>query len=261
MIAGLLAAYRSTISTHLNWGTSYLVHDLYRRFVRPDAEERHYVAVGRVVTALLMIFAAALTYVLDTARESFQLMMSVGAGTGLIYLLRWFWWRVNAWSEISAMVSSFLVALAFFVAGKLGARVPADVALLVTVAVTSVVWITTTLLTAPADRDTLVRFYERVRPAGPGWRHVRAVTGLPPSPDSLPQQFLAWTVGCLFVYAALFAAGSFLYGRTPVALGITVVAVASGALLARLVRAMFRSAERDEARAREDPRAVERIYG
>jgi SSS family solute:Na+ symporter len=239
MIAGLLAAYRSTISTHLNWGTSYLVHDLYRRFVRPEADERHYVAVGRLVTAGLMVLAALLTYVLDTARDSFQLMMSVGAGTGLIYLLRWFWWRINAWSEISAMVSSFVVALTFFVAGRMGAPVPADVSLLVTVAVTSVVWIATTLLTAPTDRDTLVRFYELVRPGGPGWAPVRAAARVGPSPDSLPQQFLAWTVGCVFVYSALFATGSFLYGRTAAATGLTIVAVASGLLLARLMRAMF----------------------
>jgi len=173
-------------------------------------------------------------------------MMSVGAGTGLIYLLRWFWWRINAWSEISAMVSSFVVALAFFVAGRMGAPVPADVSLLVTVAVTSVVWIATTLLTAPTDRDTLVRFYELVRPAGPGWASVRAAARVGPSPDSLPQQFLAWTVGCVFVYAALFATGSFLYGRTSAAIGLTLVAVVSGVALARLMREMF-AAGRDSA--------------
>ncbi|AHG89738.1 Na+/solute symporter [Gemmatirosa kalamazoonensis] len=251
MIAGLLAAYRSTISTHLNWGTSYLVHDMYRRFVRPDADERHYVAVGRLVTALLMIVAALVTFVLDTARDSFNLMMSIGAGTGLIYLLRWFWWRINAWSEISAMVSSFLVALGFFIAGRSGAAVPAHVSLLVTVAVTSVVWIGTTLLTRPTDHDTLVRFYERVRPAGPGWARVRAASGLAPSPDSLPQQFLAWTVGCVFVYASLFAAGSWLYGRVGPAVGLTIVAVASGLLLARLVASMFRAGDEGPMRGEE----------
>ena len=243
MIAGLLAAYRSTISTHLNWGTSYLVHDLYRRFVRPSATERHYVAVGRLVTAGLMILAALLTYVLDTARASFQLMMSVGAGTGLIYLLRWFWWRVNAWSEISAMVSSFVVAVGFFVANKAGAQVPSQVALLITVGTTSVVWIVVTLLTRPTDQPTLERFYRQVRPAGPGWRAVRAATGLGPSPDSLPQQFLAWTTGCVFVYSALFAVGNALYGRTALTVAFTIAAVASGLLLYRLMRAMFRSDE------------------
>ena len=107
MIAGMLAAYVSTIVTHLNWGASYLVHDGYRRFVRPDADEAHYVAVGRLVTALLMLVAAGLTFVLDTAQQSFQLLLSIGAGTGLLYLLRWFWWRINAWTEIAAMAASF----------------------------------------------------------------------------------------------------------------------------------------------------------
>src|SRR5690606_16768896 len=106
MVAGLLVAYVSTLSTHLNWGTSYLVHDLYRRFINTTATERHYVAVGRLVTALLMLLAALLTYVLDTARTSFELLLSIGAGTGLLYLLRWFWWRINAWAEIAAMISS-----------------------------------------------------------------------------------------------------------------------------------------------------------
>lgn len=147
MIAGLLAAYVSTLSTHLNWGTSYLVHDIYRRFVRPDADERHYVAVGRVVTGLLMVLAGLLTLVLDTARQSFDLLLSIGAGTGLLYLLRWFWWRINAWSEISAMVSSFVVALGFFLAGKAGHVVPSHVSLIVTVLVTTIVWVSATFLT------------------------------------------------------------------------------------------------------------------
>src|SRR6266508_4018832 len=120
MVAGLLAAYVSTMSTHLNWGTSYLVHDLYRRFIRPGRDERHYVLAGRIVTALLMVCAASLTFVLDTARSAFQLMLSVGAGTGLIYLLRWFWWRVNAWCEIAVMASSFLIAAGFALAARSG---------------------------------------------------------------------------------------------------------------------------------------------
>ncbi|MHB9006888.1 MAG: sodium:solute symporter family protein, partial [Limisphaerales bacterium] len=132
MVAGLFAAYLSTIATHLNWGTSYLVHDLYRRFLLPGLTERHYVRVSRVVTALLMVVAALFTLVLESARQGFDLLLSVGAGTGLLYLLRWFWWRVNAWSEIAAMIGSFLVALGFFVAGKFGHPVASHVSLLVT---------------------------------------------------------------------------------------------------------------------------------
>src|SRR5687768_9974406 len=174
MVAGLLAAYVSTISTHLNWGTSYIVHDFYRRFMKPGADERHYILVGRLVTALLMMVAAALTFVLDTAQASFNLLLSIGAGTGLIYLLRWYWWRINAWSEIAAMVSSFAVAVAFAVANRTGATIAPHVSLLVTIAVTTVVWVAATFLTAPTDRSTLVAFYRLVRPAGPGWASVRA---------------------------------------------------------------------------------------
>ena len=213
MIAGLLAAYVSTLVTHLNWGASYLVHDFYRRFVRPGANERHYVLAGRVATAALMLAASASTYLLDTARAGFQVLLSIGAGTGLIYLLRWFWWRVNAWSEISAMVSSFLASAAFLVAAKAGAKIPGHVALLITVGVTTVVWITTTLLTRPSDENTLVAFYRLVRPAGRGWAPIVAKAGVGPSPDSLPQALLGWVLGCAFVYSALFGAGSFIYGR------------------------------------------------
>jgi SSS family solute:Na+ symporter len=239
MIAGMLAAYVSTLSTHLNWGTSYLVHDFYRRFVRPGREERHYVAVGRLVTALLMLAAALLTLVLDTARQTFDLLLSVGAGTGLIYLLRWFWWRVNAWSEVAAMASSFLVAVGFFVAGKAGHGIATHVSLVSTIAVTTVVWLATTYLTNPTDRATLVAFYKLVRPAGPGWRAIRAEAGVGSSPDSLPQALLGWVLGCVFVYAALFGTGSVLYGRTALAVVWIVLFVVSGAGLARLLPSLW----------------------
>jgi Na+/proline symporter len=243
MVAGMLAAYRSTIETHLNWGTSYLVHDFYRRFFKRDASERHYVFMGRVVTALLMICAAFLTFALDTAKESFDLILSVGAGTGLIYLLRWFWWRINAWSEVSAMASSFLVAVGFFVARKAGHPVASHVALLVTVAVTTAVWVTVTYATRPVDRATLVAFYRLVRPAGPGWRDIRREAGVGPSPDSLPQNFLGWVLGCVFVYAALFGTGSVLYGKTAQAAVWIALFVVSGIWLARLVPALWATRE------------------
>jgi len=168
VVAGTLAAYRSTIETHLNWGTSYLVHDFYRRFLRPGETEKHYILAGRLTTAGLMICAALMTYALSTAKEAFDLILSVGAGTGLLYLLRWFWWRVSAWSEIAAMVSSFVVALGFFVARKMGHDVPTDVSLLITVATTTVVWVATAFAGPAEDRATLVSFFTLVRPSGPG---------------------------------------------------------------------------------------------
>ncbi len=236
MVAGLLSAYISTLITHLNWGTSYLVHDFYRRFVRLDATEKHYVAVGRLVTAALMLAAVAFTYVLETARQSFELLMSIGAGTGLLYLLRWFWWRVNAWSEIAAMISSFAVAIGFAVAAKMGASIPSHVGLLVTVSTTSVVWIAVTFLTRPTDRTKLVAFYRLVRPAGPGWTSVRAEAGVGPSPDSLPQAFLSWIAGCALVYSALFGSGSAIYGYRTQALVWLAVFVAAALTLWRNLR-------------------------
>jgi Na+/proline symporter len=239
VVAGTLAAYRSTIETHLNWGTSYLVHDFYRRFLRPGLSEKHYVLVGRLTTAGLMICAAFMTYALATAKEAFELILSIGAGTGLLYLLRWFWWRVSAWSEIAAMVSSFLVALGFFVARKNGLELAAEVSLLVTVGVTTVVWIVTTLLAPPTDAATLERFYTLVRPAGPGWRPVAQRVGITAVEDSLPQAMLGWVLGCAFVYSGLFGVGSLLYGRMPQFAMWLVVFVVSGVGLARVLRGFW----------------------
>lgn len=239
MIAGMLAAYVSTISTHLNWGTSYLVHDFYRRFFEPGEDERHYVMVGRIVTAVLMLIATGFTLVLDSARQAFDLMLSVGAGTGLLYLLRWFWWRVNAWSEIAAMVTSFAVALGFFFAGKAGMVVPTHIALIAGVVITTIVWVLTALLTEPTDRSQLVEFYRQVRPAGAGWGTIPAEAGVGPSPDSLAQSLLGWVLGIAFVYSALFGTGSFLYGRTGPAVMWGAIFVVSGVWLLRLVPRMW----------------------
>jgi Na+/proline symporter len=241
VVAGTLAAYRSTIETHLNWGTSYLVHDLYRRFLKPGREEKHYVLVGRLTTAGLMICAALCTYALGTAKEAFDLILSIGAGTGLLYLLRWFWWRVSAWSEIAAMVSSFLVALGFFIAEKQGAHVAPHMALISTVLVTTVVWVSVTFLAPPTDPAALRRFYELVRPAGPGWAPVARTAAPGGSPDALPVALLGWLAGCLFVYAGLFGAGSFLYGRTPQGIAWLLVFVISGAALLRIVPRLWAS--------------------
>ena len=235
MVAGLLAAYVSTIATHLNWGTSYLVHDFYRRFLKPGREEKHYVLVGRLVTALLMLLAGLLTFRLQTASKTFQLLLSIGAGTGLIYLLRWFWWRINAWSEISAMASSFLTSLILFLRDTPAHPVSPVFSLLVTVAVTTVVWVTVTLFTEPANRETLIAFYRLVRPAGPGWKPIAALAGPVESPDSLPQSLLGWVLGCTFIYAALFGTGSFIYGKTAQGLVWLVLFVVSGFGLLRLL--------------------------
>lgn len=237
MVAGLFAAYRSTLESHLNWGTSYLVHDLYRRFIRPEQTEAHYVLAGRIVTALIMICAIGFTFVLDTAKETFTLILQIGAGTGLIYLLRWYWWRINAWTEVSAMAASFLVALGFFIMGKLGHPVDPSIALILTVAITTVVWLAVTYLTPAVEEATLTKFYEKVRPAGPGWTRVRAASGLSASPDSLPNALLSWMLGLFAIYSALFGSGAYLYGHIAQGVVSTIIFAVSTFWLVRLVMA------------------------
>jgi len=241
MVAGLFAAYRSTLESHLNWGTSYLVNDFYRRFFNGGASEGHYVMVARFVTALIMLLAILFTFALDTAKETFSLILQIGAGTGLIYLLRWFWWRINAWSEVSAMVSSFAISILFFVLGKFGHPVEATTALLATVAFTTIVWVATTYLTPAADAQTLATFYAKVHPAGPGWTRVRLAAGLPPSTDSIANSFLGWVLGLTGVYSALFGAGAFVYGDIPQGIASTVVFAVAAGWLMLLGRRMWRN--------------------
>ncbi len=247
MVAGLFAAYRSTLETHLNWGTSYLVHDLYRRFIRPDKSEKHYVLVGRIFTVVLMLLAIALTFQLDNAQQTFHLIVSIGAGTGLVYLLRWFWWRVNAWTEVSAMAASFAVSLTFFALSKAGHTFDDNVVLLTTVGITTVVWLAVTFLTPPVDDATLDAFYEKVRPAGAGWAKVRNRTGAPASPDSLPASLLCWVLGLVGIYAALFGTGAYLYGHALQGVIYTVIVIVAAVWLARLTsRARVRSPQRSQ---------------
>jgi SSS family solute:Na+ symporter len=241
LVAALTAAYISTMVTHLNWGSSYVVMDFYKRFLRPSAGETHLVFVSRFVTGGLMFFAAGFMFLLTTAAEAFELLLSIGAGTGLIYLLRWFWWRINAWSEIAAMISSFVIAVGLFFARKGGVELPAHRALIYAVAGTTAVWLVVTFLTPPADHASLVAFYRKVRPAGPGWRGIREEAGLPASPDSLSQAILGWTLGCLFVYGALFTTGNLLYGRTVPGAIFLAIALLSGFGLFRILAAILRA--------------------
>ena len=243
MIAGLLAAYVSTIVTHLNWGTSYLVHDLYRRFIRSDATEKHYVFVGRLVTAGLMLVAALVTRYINTASTGFTLLLSIGAGTGLLYLLRWYWWRVNASAEIAAMAASFVTAITFQVLKAGGMEISATTSLLGTVSVTTVVWIAAAFLGPRTDEKVLESFYALVRPAGPGWSRVRAATGITSSPDSIPQAMLGWVCGIFFVYAALFGVGAFLMGNTTLGATWGAVFVVSGAGVLKVLQGFWQSAK------------------
>jgi solute:Na+ symporter, SSS family len=240
MVGGLIAASSSTILTHLNWGASYLVHDFYRRFVRTDADERHYVLAGRLATIGIFIGAAASVYLLDTAKDVFDVILQVGAGTGLLYLVRWFWWRVNAWCEIVAMVSSFLVSIGLLGLRTQGVVFSTHVALVVTVAITTICWVATAYLGPQTDRDVLVNFYRAVHPAGPGWDPIRKLAGDVPQAvadrDNIPLALLGWVAGCTAIWSALFAEGSYLYGRMPQAILLTLVFIASSLVLLFVVK-------------------------
>jgi len=231
VVASLAAAYMSTISTHLNWGASYVVDDVYRRFVAPDKSERHYVGVARVSTLVLVVMGSGVALWLSNALQAFQILLQIGAGTGLVFLLRWFWWRVNAWSELAAMVISFLVALYFQVAHvRLGFEpMAAHVELVVGVAVTTAGWLAVTYATSPAALDTLQSFYDAIRPMGPGWRGAGIELKDDESGSGLSEAFLAWFLGCLVIYAALFGTGYMLYGQT-VAGGVSLSVAALAAL-------------------------------
>ncbi len=235
VVASLAAAYMSTISTHLNWGASYMVDDVYRRFIASDKEERHYVAVGRLATIGLVVLASAVSLWLENALQAFQILLQVGAGTGLVFLLRWFWWRINVWSELSAMVISFLVAIYFqFVHEALGlAAIDPSLQLVIGVVVTSVGWVTVTFLTPPADADTLRSFHKLIRPLGSGWTGAGLELDASDEGDSITAAFLAWFLGCTVVYGAIFGTGYLLYGQGLLAIVCMSVAAIAGAGLLR----------------------------
>jgi Na+/proline symporter len=241
LIASLLSAYVSTMSTHLNWGCSYLVHDLYRRFIRPDATERHLVWVSRLVTAGLMVVSGMMVFVLSTAGEAFQLLLSIGAGTGLLYLLRWFWWRINAWSEIAAMASSFTFAVVLHFIRRGGLELSAHMALVLSVVLTTVVWMLVTFMTEPSDTETLRHFYRTVRPAGRGWLRVLGPDEPRVQADDLGLSVGGWVSGCTFVYSALFGVGALLYGQVGQAVVCLTVAGAAGVSLAVIVPRVWRA--------------------
>jgi Na+/proline symporter len=234
MLASLAAAYMSTISTHLNWGASYVVEDWYRRFVARDRGERHYVAAARVTTVALVALAAAVSLALESAFRTFAILLQIGAGTGLIYLLRWYWWRINAWSEIAGMAISFAVAVYFELLRPRMGLPPLDAAvqLVIGVAVTTAGWLAVTFLTPPTDAAVLRRFHDRIRPGGPGWRRV-APDGPAGVRDNLPAAFLCWFLGVTLVYTAMFAIGSVLYGEAVAGTLYAAVAIGSGAWLFR----------------------------
>jgi SSS family solute:Na+ symporter len=244
MVGGLIAANSSTILTHLNWGSSYLVHDFYRRFLRTTASEKHYVNAGRLCTIGLYVVAAILSRFLDSAQEAFEIIISIGAGTGLLYLLRWYWWRINAWCEVVAMVSSFAISVAFFIARKSGFTLPFAQTVIYSVAFTTVCWLVAAWFTPGTETKRLVAFYRKVRPAGPGWNPIRDAAGISPGDaaresDDLGQATIGWIAGCLAIWSGIFALGYFLYGRTGTAWILTLIFAASTAVLIATVNSLW----------------------
>jgi Na+/proline symporter len=259
MVGGLIAANSSTILTHLNWGASYLVHDFYRRFLYRDGSEHHYVWAGRMTTIGLFLASSATVYLLESAKDTFDIILQVGAGTGLLYLLRWFWWRINAWCEVVAMISSFAISATLLLLRREGVlELSTHYALLLTVGITTVCWLVTAFAAPATDQATLIAFYKKVRPFGPGWRSVREAAGITEAEaaathENIPLALLGWTAGCAVIWSSLFAVGTFLYSRYQQCALLLAVFLVSGFVLLRVINTLWspRSAGEKESQLRQ----------
>jgi len=260
MIGGLIAANSSTILTHLNWGSSYLVHDFYRRFIKKDATETHYVNVGRLSIVFLYVVAALLSLTMSSAQQAFQVLLSIGAGTGLLYLARWFWWRVSAWCEVVAMVMSLVTAV-----GVPLAMPHADFATttIIQVGLTTLSWLITAYVGPQTDRATLISFCQKVKPAGPGWTELRAAAGISDAEiaqeNRIGSAFVGWISGCALIWGSLFAIGNFLYSsgdpkRLTMAWVLTAVTLVSGYVLLKTTQQLW--ADSTASQEREDAKRV-----
>ncbi|WPR76846.1 sodium:solute symporter family protein [Algoriphagus sp. NG3] len=255
VLASLGAAYMSTISTQLNWGSSYIVNDFYKQQIRPKASEKELVAVGRTATVLLMVLSAVMALSLTNAKQLFDILLMFGAGTGLVYILRWFWWRINAWSEISVMFAAAITSLVltytslgdtlFGFVNESGIIIegifPSWARFPMIVLVTSLVWVLATFASKPEDKTILNSFYKKTTPGGPGWNKVlddAKAEGIDIEKShekwSVPSGILAMILGCILVYSCMFATGNWIYGNYPLAIGLTVTVVVSGLLLAKV---------------------------
>jgi Na+/proline symporter len=237
MLAAFAAAYMSTIGTQLNWGASYVINDFYRRFVVRDKREGHYVIASQIVTVLLMILSIYVTFQLDSIGGAWKLLLVTGAGTGTVLLVRWFWWRINAWSEVSAMIAAAVVSLFLQIYLKMDSDAPKDFAyiMIITVAVTTVVWLSVTMLTQPEPREKLIAFYRKVRPEGPGWKRVAADAGLSDTHESggLVGQFANWILGCVLIYSTLFGLGKVIFKEYSTGFVFIAIAVIASYLISR----------------------------
>jgi len=248
IVASLIAAFMSTISSHLNWGSSYVVYDFYQRFVKPEASEKELVSVGRWSTLILMIASALFALLLSNALEAFQILLQIGAGTGLLFIMRWFWYRINAYSEITAMMVSFILALYFkLIHTKLGFEpIADDIQLVLGVAITTLSWVAVTLLTSPSDKKTLNEFYKITQPGGPGWNKV-VVEAKEDGVDlvtekrawNVPTGILCMLVGSIGIYGALFSTGYFIYGEYKQGSMLLAITLLSFIILRKLMKKLM----------------------
>jgi Na+/proline symporter len=237
MLAAFAAAYMSTIGTQLNWGASYVINDFYRRFIKQEGSERHYVVASQLVTVMLMIVSLVVTFYLESIGAAWKLLLVTGAGTGTVLLLRWFWWRVNAWSEVSAMITAAACSMFLQLYVKWDSDRPKEFAflMLITVGVTTIVWLTVTMLTSAEPIEKLVSFYRKVQPEGPGWKRIAAAAGVARENVSggLAIQFANWLLGCVLIYAFLFGIGYVIFGEMLKATGFLLAGVIAGSLILR----------------------------
>ncbi len=247
LLAGFMAAFMSTVATQLNWGSSYLIEDFYRRFLKKEGSELHFVNASRLATAFLVLAAAAVAWQLTSVSAGWKIVLELGAGTGGVYLLRWYWWRVNAWSEISAMLAAMITTLMLHSSALWNALIgrpqpfsgsdPVIFAktTLCTTGITTLVWVAVTLFTAAEPNDTLVRFYTKVRPQITGWQPVAKLAGEVPVTHDLGRNLLSWILGCVLIYSALFSIGKLCFGFYLEGLLLAVLAIASALVISRLM--------------------------
>lgn len=236
LIASLMAAFMSTLSTHLNWGSSYIVHDFYHRFINPNASEKSLVFLARVSTLILMIMAALVALTLQNALQAFQILLQIGAGTGLLFILRWFWYRINVYSEFTAMIVSFILAVYLqLIHTALGFEIiSSSIQLLIGVGLTTLSWVLVTIFTKPESDEVLMDFYKKVHPGGPGWKYIldvaeskgKKITGKKEKWD-VPNGLLCMLFGTLSVYSVLFSVGSLIYGNNSSFLLTSIIGIVS----------------------------------